>query len=187
MDKIKFFAWFLAFLTVLFILWLPVHKTYFHAIVYAANVFFWIMGYPTPYIIITDLPSEMTIWTTHLVPFIALVLATPKIQPKMKGKIILAGSLILFLSQVSIMVGYYMTYTQDSYLTQIITAFMIDMGVVIFPFALWFVMVYKDVMPERKGKEGKRKRGFVKFMKKLYAPEDRRTGTESASSPSSPD
>ena len=185
MDKIKFFAWFLAFLTVLFILWLPVHKTYFHAIVYAANVFFWIMGYPTPYIIITDLPSEMTIWTTHLVPFMALVLATPKIQPKMKGKIILAGSLILFLSQVSIMVGYYMAHMQDSYLAHIITAFMIDVGVVVLPFALWFVLVYKDVMPERKGEEGKR--GFIGFMKKLYATNDRRTGTESASSPSSPD
>ena len=182
MNKLKFFGKFMVFLTILFLLWMPVYKLYFNMVVYASNLLFWILGYGMP-LSIAEGPSRMEVFTTHLVPFIALVLATPNIQLKRMGKILLVGSLILFLSQVFIMVGYYIAIVQNSYLNHIITAFLTDAGVVVFPLALWFILAYKDVLPERK-EGGKREgeRDFIGFMKKLYGKEDQEDESKSINS-----
>jgi hypothetical protein len=103
-----------------------------------------------------------------IIPFIALVLATPKVEPGNRVKAILAGSLILFAVDVVIMVS--LTLSGRSEFMQFTFEFLEGIGAVAFPFLIWIFFLYRELIPKYKSKQ---KAGFIKFMGEYYSREDK--------------
>jgi len=160
MDKITFFVKFAVFLTILFIAWIPFAET-FVAIKYASIDF--------TFKLISDEkltfphPSFIQGVMINIVPFTALVLATPKIAIKRRINVIILGVVILFFLEV---------FTADLVLFfegeigNKIEVFMGSVGMVFFPVVLWLVMFYNRIFPEKEEQEEKQEeKSYIKVMK----------------------
>ena len=118
-----FLGKFLLYLTILFILGIPAIKAYIASPSHALNAFDFITFY---------LPL-------NLVPFIALIMATP-IDNKRRLKLIVGGSFLILLFTLVVIV------LQFNFISVAGELFYIyAIGRTAFPFLLWFAFVYKDV------------------------------------------
>lgn len=118
-----FLGKFLVYLTILFIIMLPATINYFET------------GDRTL--------STLTFFTFYLpmnlIPFIALVLATP-VTNKLRAQYIGVGSFIIFLFTMTII---YFQFTYTSIASELF--YLYSIGRAAFPFILWFVLVNKHL------------------------------------------
>lgn len=118
-----FVAKFLLYLTIFFIVGLPAIRTYISSADHALNAFDFFTFY---------LPM-------NLIPFIALILATP-IENHRRLKLILSGSTIIFLFTIIIIA---LQFNFTSLATELFYVYAI--GRTAFPFLLWFAFVHGDL------------------------------------------
>lgn len=125
-EKIKisiFVGKFLLYLTILFILGIPAIRAYMLSPDHTLNAFDFFTFY---------LPI-------NLVPFIALILATP-IENRRRLRLIAIGSAVIFLFTVVIIA---LQFNFTSVASELFYVYAI--GRAAFPFVLWFVFVHKDL------------------------------------------
>jgi len=165
MDKLRFFAKFLIFLVILYCVWLFVVEKYSYVVLYSAKVVLELMGYTIKAQFDASTFSATSV-VSGIIPFIALVLATPKVELGNKAKAILAGSLILFAVDVVIMVS--LTLSGRSEFMRFTFEFLEGIGAVALPFILWIFFMYRDLIPKTAGGG---KKDFVNVMKEFYSAE----------------
>ncbi|MBP2031122.1 signal transduction histidine kinase [Methanohalophilus levihalophilus] len=125
-EKLKmtvFVGKFLLYLTILFLLGIPAIRAYILSPDHALNAFDFFTFY---------LPL-------NLVPFIALILATP-IENRKRLRLIAIGSAVIFLFTVTIIA---LQFNFASVTSELFYVYAI--GRAAFPFVLWFAFMHKDL------------------------------------------
>ena len=123
MDIIVFLKKFILYLTILYVLWIPVAGKYFSDSVVAMNLTNFVLFY---------LPVNM-------IPFVALVFATP-IERSRMAKIILSGLLLTTILIFSIfrLQMIFLTFQTELF-------YIYAIGRIAFPFLLWIAFTHKTV------------------------------------------
>jgi len=91
-DKINFLARFLALTLVFFLIWIPLGKIYLVLLAWVSKYVLWVMGYDVALTVVGGAPLflyrgiEIGMVDAHLanfnvIPLVALILATPRIEP----------------------------------------------------------------------------------------------------------
>lgn len=160
MNKTKFFLRFLAFTIILFAAWIPFAEI-FEGIKYAVVDFtFNLISDDRLIFPETSYPSGAM---TNILPFIALVLATPKIVLQRKIRVIVIGAAVIFALEV-ITIDIFYLFEND--FGMLVETFMYSVGMVFFPVALWLFMLYRDIFPKEAEQEEKEE-GYIKAIKKI--------------------
>jgi archaeosortase B (VPXXXP-CTERM-specific) len=166
-NKIKFFVKFAIFLTILFVAWIPFAVT-FVEIKYAAVDFIFKL-------LISDVkltfppPSFIRGIMINIVPFTALVLATPKIAIKRRIKVIILGVAVLFFLEV--LTADLVIFFEGG-IGERIEIFSSSVGMIFFPVVLWIVMLYPDVFPKKVEQEAEQEeKGYIKVIKEILPPD----------------
>ena len=123
MDLIVFLKKFILYLTVLYVLWIPIAGKYFSSSVVAVDITNFFLFY---------LPLNM-------IPFVALVLATP-IERSRMVKIVIFGLLLTILFNLSIVI-LQIIFTELQ--AELIYTYAI--GRIAFPFLLWVAFVHEII------------------------------------------
>ncbi len=152
-DRLLFVGKFLVFSLILFSLWIFLGRFYLIFLAYTSIPLLHLMGYMVELLIgdqIVFLYLGAELGITHaeltnynIIPFIALVLATP-IPVRRMGKNILIGIPILFFSHMLDLIAHFPLYYESS----ILASFLISVSAVLrllLPFALWFLLSYEYV------------------------------------------
>jgi len=152
-DRLLFVGKFLFFSLILFSLWMFLGRFYLILLAYACTPFLHLIGYFVELLIgdqIVFLYLGSEIGITHaeltnynIIPFIALVLATP-ISVRRMAKNILIGIPFLFFSHMLDLIAHFPLYYENS----ILASFLISVSAILrllLPFALWFLLSYEYV------------------------------------------
>lgn len=123
MDLIAFFKKFMLYLTVLYVLWIPIAGKYFSYSVVAVDVTNFFLFY---------LPLNM-------IPFVALVLATPIEKPRM-AKFIFFGLLLIISFNLLIVI---LQIIFSSFQADLLYLYAI--GRIAFPFLLWVTFTHETI------------------------------------------
>ena len=123
MDIIIFLKKFILYLTILYVLWIPIAGKYFSDSVVAVDVTNFFLFY---------LPL-------NLIPFVALVLATP-IERSRMAKIIFFGFLLTIFFNLFIVI---LQIILTTFQTEILYIYAI--GRIAFPFLLWVAFTHKTI------------------------------------------
>lgn len=123
MDLITFFKKFMLYLTVLYVLWIPIAGKYFSYSVVAVDVTNFFLFY---------LPLNM-------IPFVALVLATPIEKPRMV-KFIFFGLLLIISFNLLIVI---LQIIFSSFQADLLYLYAI--GRIAFPFLLWVAFTHETI------------------------------------------
>ena len=148
-DKINFLARFLTLTLVLFLIWIPLGEKYLVLLAWVSKYVLLIMGYNAG-MIVDGAPMlfiyygrVVTMDNAHLmnfniVPLVALILATPRIEPARRGVMLVIGVFLLFVMHVIDLVSHFTD-------CEIIVTSMAVGGVAV-PFVLWFVLAQKEIL-----------------------------------------
>lgn len=152
-DRLVFVCKFLVFSIILFSLWIFLGRFYLIFLAYTCTPLLHLMGYMVELFIgdqIVFLYLGAQLGITHaeltnynIIPFIALVLATP-IPVRRMARNILIGIPFLFFSHMLDLIAHFPLYYESS----IIASFLISVSAVLrllLPFALWFLLCYEYV------------------------------------------
>ncbi len=141
--------------TLLYLLWIPFASTYFSAILKITAAYFKLIGIevslnPTP-----DFLYSQGI-RSCIPPFIALVLATPKIKWKKVAFLIGIGIPVLFVFRTILQISYiYLQIPPTGEFYGIFVIFLSGTCRVALPFLLWLSLAYKQILPaKREVREG---------------------------------
>ena len=154
-DKINFLVRFLILTFVFFLIWIPLGETYLLLLAWVSKYVLWIMGYHAT--LVTD-GSPLFIYhgsmvgmeNAHLsnfniIPLVALILATPRIVPVRRVKMLAIGIFLLFCMHVIDFVSHFPMYFHGSGIAKTVVVFM-AVGEVAVPFVLWFVLAHKEIL-----------------------------------------
>lgn len=149
-QLLMFFVKFFIASTILLILWIPIGKIYQSAILAISTIFLILMGFGTAHIASLELTNAY-LFNFNLVSFLALVIATPKVNLLKRLKILLIGLIMLFLIHVIDLVAHFPMYFNNSEFAAFIVYSIGVMGIAA-PFLLWFAMSYREFfgLDERK-------------------------------------
>jgi len=152
----SFLIKFVIFSTALYLIWTLIAPAYFSAILKITAAYFELIGIevslnPTP-----DFLYYQGI-RSCIPPFIALILATPRINWKKMASLIALGIPVLFVFRTILQISY--VYLQippaPSEFYAIFVIFLSGTCRVALPFLLWFVLTYKQILPaKREVREG---------------------------------
>jgi len=141
-TMLSFFVRFIAFSSILFLIWLYLDKVYVLMTSYPSEFLLHCMGYP---ISLSPDPTVMIYPSTfNLITFTALVLATRSIEKNTKIVALITGLPLMIIIQS--VYGAYQTlaYYQIPHALEIMFALQI-INQYFLPFALWLAFTYKDV------------------------------------------
>ncbi len=154
-DKVNFLVKFLIFTFVLFLIWIPVGNVYLLVLAWVSKAVLWVMGYPVT--LITDGSPifiyhgvEVGMKDAHLanfniIPLVALILATPRIELVRRAKMLVIGMFLLFAMHIIDFVSHFPMHFSGSGIAEIVVIFM-AVGEVAVPFVLWFVLAHKEIL-----------------------------------------
>jgi hypothetical protein len=146
----SFLIKFVIFATVLYLFWSLIASAYFSAILKITAAYFELTGIevslnPTP-----DFLYSQGI-RSCIPPFIALVLATPKIKCRKMAFLIGIGVPILFLFRIILQISYiYLQIPPTGEFYAIFVIFLSGTCRVALPFLLWFALTYKQILPAKR-------------------------------------
>jgi len=153
-DKFLFIGKFLLFSSLLFILWVFIGRYYLIFLASFATPILHIMGYTVELIIgdqilFTYLGAEMGLTHSELanyniIPFIALILATP-ISLKRMIRNLAIGIPIIFLVHLIDLIAHFPLYYEQSGAANFITSFSAVTRMLV-PFILWFALCYDYIL-----------------------------------------
>lgn len=166
-KRYKLLFRFLIFSFVFFIIWIRLGEMYLFLIAYTSNYLLQLMGYNItlaadgiPYFIYRGIRIGMEgsqLGNFNIVPFLALILATPDINPVKRIKMILMGMPVLFSLHVIDFISRFPMYFHQSEAARIIYV-SVALGEIAVPFLLWFALSYKDILAQ----ENKIKKHMIK-------------------------
>jgi hypothetical protein len=154
-DKINFLVKFLILTLVLFLIWIPVGKVYLLVLAWASKAVLWVMGYQ-----VTLITEGSPVFIYHgaavgmedahlanfnIIPLVALILATPRIELVRRAKMLVVGMFLLFAMHIIDFVSHFPMYFSGSGIAEIVVIFM-AVGEVAVPFVVWFVLVHKEIL-----------------------------------------
>ena len=153
-DKLLFIGKFFLFSAVLFAIWVFIGRYYLIFLAQVSTPIIHLLGYHVTLVVneqimFTFLGAEMGLTHSYLtnyniIPFIALVLATPFNKRRM-GKTILIGLPIIFLFHLIDLVAHFPLYYSGS----AVANFLISLSAVtimLIPFLIWFALSYDYVL-----------------------------------------
>ena len=154
-DKVNFLVKFLILTLVLFLIWIPVGKVYLLVLAWASKAVLWVMGYQVT-LIIEGSPvfiyhgaavgmKDAHLANFNIVPLVALILATPRIELVRRVKMLVIGMFLLFAMHVIDFVSHFPMYFSGSGIAEIVVIFM-AVGEVAVPFVVWFVLAHKEIL-----------------------------------------
>jgi len=157
-DKVNFLVRFLVLTIVLFIIWIPVGKIYLLLLAWVSKYVLLIMGYPVT-LIMEGSPvfiyqgaavgmEDAHLANFNIIPLVALILATPRIEPVRRVKMLAIGMFLLFTMHITDFVSHFPMYFSGSGIAEMVVIFM-AVGEVAVPFALWFVLAHKAILGNR--------------------------------------
>jgi hypothetical protein len=154
-DKVNFLVKFLILTLVLFLIWIPVGKIYLLLLAWASKAVLWVMGYQvtlitegSPVFIYHGVAVGMKdahLANFNIVPLVALILATPRIELVRRVKMLVIGMFLLFAMHVIDFVSHFPMYFSGSGIAEIVVIFM-AVGEVAVPFVVWFVLAHKEIL-----------------------------------------
>lgn len=125
--------------TVIYLIWIPIADAYSTVLIKANIAYFKLIGY-TIYVHAEQIGSYNRGMFSCIPPFIALVLATPKLEPlKRMGLTAVISSIIFLIDVISLIVYIYYTYIylSQGLFYQVFISFIQICNVTI-PFLVWF-------------------------------------------------
>jgi fatty acid desaturase len=149
-DKINFLVKFLILTLVLFLIWIPVGKVYLLLLAWVSKYVLLIMGYNAGLVVPNGAPmlfvyyghvavlDNAHLMNFNIIPLVALILATPRIETARRIVMLVIGVFVLFCVHVIDLVSHFTDY-------EIIVIFM-AVGEVAVPFMLWFVLAHKEIL-----------------------------------------
>jgi len=154
-GKVNFLVKFLILTFLLFLIWIPVGKVYLLVLAWASKYVLWVMGYQVT-LIIEGSPvfiyqgaavgmKDAHLANFNIVPLVALILATPRIELVRRAKMLVIGMFLLFAMHIIDFVSHFPMYFSGSGIAEIVVIFM-AVGKVAVPFVLWFVLAYKEIL-----------------------------------------
>lgn len=164
-SKIYFLARFLVYSVLFFFLWTFIGKYYLISLAFVSKIFLGFMGYNAKlvfnheiYFICRGAQVGLTnaeLVNYNIIPFLALIVATPKISKWRIGKSLLIGLPIFFIFHIVNMVAHFPYYYENSSFARgiIYSSGIINMGL---PFLLWLILCYDYIL------------GTFKPIKKIY-------------------
>lgn len=153
-DKLLFIAKFLFFSTVLFVPWMFIGRFYLIFLAQVATPILHLMGYAVELVIndqimFTYLGAEM--WLTHaeltnynIIPFIALVLATPITFRKMINNLLIGLPIIFIFHLINLLAHFPLYYDANEFANFITSTSAVTQMLI--PFMLWFAVSYDYVL-----------------------------------------
>jgi hypothetical protein len=154
-DKINFLLKFLILTFVFFLIWVPLGEKYLLLLAWASKYVLWIMGYHvtlvtdgTPLFIYSGIEIGMKdahLANFNIIPLVALILATPRIEPVRRMKMLATGVFLLFCLHVTDFVSHFPMYFHGSGIAETVVIFM-AVGEVAVPFVLWFVLAREEIL-----------------------------------------
>jgi len=148
-DKVNFLVKFLILTIVLFIIWIPVGKIYLLLLAWVSKYVLLVMGYNAGLVVENGVPmlfvyyghvavlNNAHLMNFNIIPLVALILATPRIEAARRIAMLAIGTSLLFCMHVIDLVSHFTDY-------EIIVIFM-AVGEVAVPFVLWFVLAHKEI------------------------------------------
>jgi hypothetical protein len=159
-DRIKFLTSFITRFLVLtfvfFLIWIPIGEIYLTLLAWASKCVLWVMGYHTtlvtgegaPYFLCRGFEIGMKdahLANFNIIPLIALILATPGVEPMRRAKMLAIGVFVLFCMHVIDFVSHFPMNFSGSAIAEIVVVFMGVCEVAV-PFVLWFVLAHKEIL-----------------------------------------
>ena len=155
-DKVNFLARFLVLTLVLFLIWIPLGEKYLVLLAWVSKYVLWVMGYHvtlvtegTPFFIcrgyMIGMGEYAHLVNYNIVPLVALILATPRIEPVRRVKMLAIGVFLLFVMHIADFVFHFPMYFRGSGIAETVVVFM-AVGEVAVPFVLWFVLAQKEIL-----------------------------------------
>jgi hypothetical protein len=139
-DKLVFLGKFLVFSAFLSILWMPLSETYVLAAAHTAKALISLFGGERTINIPVILAMPEAGKFSSIVPFTALVLATPRLGPGERARMVLAGVLIIFSSYVLLLAAI-PGAVEGSWTATTLHRFLNESGKIGIPVLLWFFLV----------------------------------------------
>ncbi len=153
-EKLIFIGKFLLFSTLLFALWIIIGRYYLLFLAHLATPFLHLMGYDVTLvvneqIIFTYMGAEIglahaELTNYNIIPFIALILATPLTLRRM-GKNLLIGLPVIVLFHLINLIAHFPFYFDQNMLAGFIMTFS-GITRMLIPFLLWFALCYDYVL-----------------------------------------
>ena len=149
-DKINFLVKFLILTLVLFLIWIPVGKVYLLLLAWVSKAVLLIMGYNAGLVIENGAPmlfvyyghvavmDNAHLMNFNIIPLVALILATPSIEPVRRIAMLAIGIFLLFCVHVIDLVSHFTDY-------EIVVIFMAVCEVAV-PFVVWFLLAHKEIL-----------------------------------------
>lgn len=154
-DKVNFLIKFLILTFVFFLIWIPLGEKYLLLLAWVSRYVLWIMGYHvtlvtdgTPFFIYSGIEIGMKdahLANFNIIPLVALILATPRINPVRRIKMLAIGTFLLFCMHIIDFVSHFPVYFHGSWIAEIIMIFM-AVGEVAIPFVVWFILAHKEIL-----------------------------------------
>ncbi len=154
-DKVNFLIKFLILTFVFFLIWIPLGEKYLLLLAWVSKYVLWIMGYHvtlvtdgTPFFIYSGIEIGMKdahLANFNIIPLIALILATPRIEPLRRMKMLAIGTFLLFCLHIIDFVSHFPMYFHGSGIAEMVVIFM-AVGEVAVPFVMWFVLAHKEIL-----------------------------------------
>lgn len=153
-EKIKFFGKFFLFSAILFALWVLIGRYYLIFLAQISTPLLHLLGYPVTLIINEEIffsylgatmnLTESYLTNYNLVPFLALVFATPFNKWRM-GKSLLIGLPIIFIFHLIDIIAHFPLYYDANAIANFITALSAITRLFI-PFLIWFALSYDYIL-----------------------------------------
>ena len=154
-DKINFIIKFLILTFVLFLIWIPLGEKYLVLLAWVSKYVLWVMGYNatlvtngSPFFLYHGAMIAMEnahLANFNIIPLVALILATPRIDLIRRMKMLAIGLFLLFCMHVTDFVSHFPMYFHGSGIAETVVIFM-AVGEVAVPFVLWFVLAHKEIL-----------------------------------------
>ena len=154
-DKVNFLIKFLILTFVLFLIWISLGEKYLLLLAWVSKYVLWIMGYHvtlvtdgTPFFVYSGIEIGMKdahLANFNIIPLIALILATPRIEPVRRMKMLAIGTFLLFCLHIIDFVSHFPMYFHGSGIAEMVVIFM-AVGEVAVPFVMWFVLAHKEIL-----------------------------------------
>ncbi len=154
-DKINFLIKFLILAFVFFLIWIPLGEKYLLLLAWVSKYVLWVMGYHVT--LVTDGSpfflyhgamigmEDAHLANFNIIPLISLILATPRIEPVRRMKMLVIGLFLIFCMHVTDLVSHIPADLYGSGIAETVVIFM-AVGEVAVPFVLWFVLAHKEIL-----------------------------------------
>ena len=154
-GKANFLIKFLMLTFVFFLIWIPLGEKYLILLAWVSKYVLWVMGYHvtlvadgTPFFVYSGIEIGMKgahLSNFNIIPLVALIIATPRIEPVRRMKMLAIGIFLLFCLHVIDFVSHFPMYFHGSGIAEVVVVFM-AVGEVAVPFVLWFVLAHRDIL-----------------------------------------